>query len=78
MRAPSNNFSEKLLNFFLEALTTTYRYATEQPKMKEMVDFICKERFDLVLLHRKTLITRIDTLLRDGVKSGEITLPKQD
>lgn len=67
----SPSYSEKLHTFFLEALVTTHRYVTEQPKMKEMVDFICHERFDLIQSHSKTKKELIESILREGVNSCE-------
>lgn len=67
----STSYSEKLHIFFLEALVTTQQYVTEQPKMKEMVDFICQERFDLIQSHSETIENFIETILQAGVDSGE-------
>lgn len=70
----SLNTSEKLHTFFKEALAITHQYVTEQPKMKEMVDFICQERFDLVQSHSDIKKNLIATILREGVASGEFII----
>lgn len=70
----SSNYSEKLRKFFTESLVITRKYVTEQPKMKEMVDFICQERFDLVQLHRKIKQELITTILQEGTASGEFDI----
>lgn len=70
----SPSYSEKLRNFFLEALLSTHQYATEQPKIKEMVDFIGHERLDLIQANGKKIENLIETILREGVESGEFDI----
>lgn len=70
----SRSYSEKIHTFFLESLAITHQYVTEQPKMKEMVDFICQERFDLIQAHSSTKENLIKTILRNGVESGEFAI----
>ncbi len=66
--------SEKMQAFFQEALILTYQYNKEQPRMKEMVDFICQERFDLVRSHKENKRKFIETILRQGCQAGEFSL----
>lgn len=70
----SSSSPEKLRNFFIESLVITKQYATEQPKMKEMVDFICQERFDLVRIHKKNKLEFVNIILQEGVASGEFII----
>jgi len=74
----SSSYSEKLRKFFTESLAITRQYATEQPKMKEMVDFICQERFDLVQSHKKIKLELIETILREGTAKGEFVIAETD
>ncbi len=69
-----SSFSEKMQVFFQEALVLTYQYNTEQPRMKEMVDFICQERFDLVRSHKENKREFIETILRQGCQAEEFSL----
>jgi len=66
--------SQKLLSFFMESLLLTHHYATEKPKMKEMVDYICKERSDLVTAHRDAKTAIIALILQEGVDSKEFAI----
>jgi AcrR family transcriptional regulator len=63
--------SDKIHCLFQEALLLTHKYSTEQPKMKEMVEFICQERFDLVLAHKESKRALIEQVLREGVDQKE-------
>ena len=74
----SSGSAEKLRKFFIESIVITRQYATEQPKMKEMVDFICQERFDLVQSHKKNKQEFIETILREGASSGEFVIADTD
>ena len=67
--------SDKLLSFFEEALLLTHQYVTEQVKMKEMVDYICLERFDLVDSHCEVKRRLIQDILLEGKSKGEFTIP---
>lgn len=64
----------KLHAFFQKALSLTHQHVTEQPKMKEMVDFICQERIDLVNSHKEAKEKLIRTILQEGVSSGEFII----
>ncbi len=66
--------SQKLHAFFMAALLQTYRYATEKPKMKEMVDYICQERVDLVTAHREAKTKLIALILQEGVDCNEYAI----
>jgi AcrR family transcriptional regulator len=73
----SGNFpdsSQKLQAFFMEAFLQTHRYITEKPKMKEMVDYICEERVDLVTAHKEIKQKLIASILQEGVDSGEFRI----
>lgn len=63
--------SQKLHSFFQEALINTHRYVTEQPKMKEMVDYICQERIDLINTHREDKQKLIQHILQEGIDNNE-------
>lgn len=63
--------SQKLHAFFQEALILTHRYVTEQPKIKEMVDFICMERFDLIHSQSEIKNKLIQNILDEGIECGE-------
>lgn len=69
--APHPSCSEKIQILFQEALILTHTYITEQPRMKEMVDYICQERFDLVCAHKETKRRLIETVLKQGQETGE-------
>lgn len=66
--------SQKLLLFFQKALLLTHRYVTEQPKMKEMVDFICLERIDLIDSHREIKKKLIQDILKEGTDREEFNV----
>lgn len=68
------NSTAKLHTFFQEALISTQNYVTEQSKMKEMVDFICKERFDLVQAHSQIIEGLIATILEEGEQNSEFVI----
>jgi len=74
----SSGCAEKLRKFFIESIVITRQYAAEQPKMKEMVDFICQERLDLVQSHKKNKQGFIETILREGASSGEFIIADSD
>ncbi len=74
----SFSYAKKLRDFFIESLVITRQYATEQPKMKEMVDFICLERFDIVQLHKKNKREFIENILLEGSLSGEFVIANTD
>ncbi len=66
--------SLRLHNFIHEALTITHQYVTLQPKMREMVDFICQERLDLIETQRHTKEELVATLLKEGMARNEFTI----
>jgi len=66
--------SKKLHSFFQTALLQTYNHATKQPQMKEMVDYICKERSDIVKTNRAAKQSLIQTILAEGVAAGEFQI----
>jgi len=66
--------AEKLHALFQQTLILNHSYITEQPRMKEMVDFICQERFDLVRMQKATKRQCIETILRQGVDRGEFII----
>lgn len=66
--------SSKLHAFFQKALSLTHQHVTVQPKMKEMVDFICQERIDLVTPHKEAKEKLIHTILQEGVDNGEFII----
>jgi len=66
--------SKKLHAFFQTALLQTHKYATKQPKMKEMVDYICQERTDLVNANRIAKQNLIQTIIAEGNAAGEFTI----
>lgn len=68
---PFPSFSLKLHAFFQEAILLTHQYVTEQPKMKEMVDFISLERLDLINSHSEAKYRLIREILAEGADSGE-------
>ncbi len=70
--------SEKLHSFFRKSLEITHEFVTEQPKMKEMVDFICQERIDIIQSHSSKKDELIAIILKDGVKSAEFSLQDMD
>lgn len=72
--SPFPDCSSKLHSFFLKSLALTHHYVTEQPKMKEMVDFISQERFDLIDSHRKAQQKLIQNILQEGVHRGEFVI----
>lgn len=74
----SSSSTKKLRKFFIESLVITRQYATEQPKMKEMVDFICQERFDLVQSHSKTKLDLIERILSEGAANEEFIIAGAD
>ena len=71
-RYPSS--SAKLHAFFQKALISTQTYVTEQSKIKEMVDFICKERFDLVQAHSQIIVDLIGSILKEGKLNSEFSI----
>ena len=66
--------SKKLHDLFQAALRLTYQYKTEQPKMKEMVDYICQKRFDLVQAHKEIKRSFIEDVLKEGCEKSEFTV----
>ncbi len=73
-RQTFDSASQKLHAFFMEALVQTYCYATDNPRMKEMVDYICQERIDLVTAHREAKTKLIAVILQEGVNRREFTI----
>lgn len=73
-RQTFDSASQKLHAFFIEALLQTYRYATENPKMKEMVDYICQERVDLVTAHKEAKTKLITVILQEGIDCNEYAI----
>lgn len=78
LASPASNNAERIHTFFQEALQITWQYATAQPRMKEMVDFICRERFDLVQAQSDTKNRFIASIFTDGVLSGEFNIEDID
>ena len=72
------DYSQKLQAFFMEAFLQTHRYVTEKPKMKEMVDYICQERVDIITANKEVKQKLIASILQEGVDSGEFFIADID
>lgn len=71
VKSSASSSAEKLHIFFQKALQITWQYVTEQPKMQEMVDFICHERLDLVQAQGEVKNRLIAEILSQGIAAGE-------
>lgn len=63
--------SSKLHSFFMEALVRSHHYVTEKPRMKEMVDYICQERVDLIQTNSDAKLEFIASILQEGINTHE-------
>lgn len=63
--------SSKLHSFFMEALVQSHRYVTKKPRMKEMVDYICQERIDLINANTDAKLEFIESILQEGINNHE-------
>ncbi len=71
VKSSAASSAEKLHLFFQKTLQITWQYAKEQPKMREMVDFICHERLDLVQAQGEVKNRLIAEILSQGIANGE-------
>lgn len=74
VNSPCTSCAEKVHRFFQEALLLSHALITKQPQMKEMVDYICQERFDLVRQQKEIKRQCIEAVLREGMVKGEFLI----
>lgn len=75
LHAPGLSAAEKLEAFVLETMRITHARVSEQPKVKEVVDCICRDRVDLVSRHGEIKQSLIAEILAEGNRSGEFEVP---
>ncbi len=63
--------SEKLEAFVLEMLDCTEDLCGQEPMVNEAVEFITRERYDLVQQHKEVKQSLIAEILAEGNRSGE-------
>lgn len=78
VKSPASSSSEKLHKLFQKALHITWQHTKEQPKLREMVDFICHERLDLVQAQSEVKKRLISEILSQGKKNGEFNIDDID
>ncbi len=71
---PGLSAAEKLELFFIELVKDTHDMYAGQPKVNELVDYITKERFDLIQMHKDMKIGMIAKILQEGVEKGEFKI----
>ena len=62
---------QRLEVFTLEMLKCTYDLFTNQPKIKEIIDFVSAERMDLVERHDDVKRSLVAEVLAEGKRNGE-------
>lgn len=75
LRRPGLSAAERLEAFVLETMRITHARVSEQPKLKEVVDCICRERNDLVSRHKEIKQSLLAEILAEGNRSGEFDVP---
>lgn len=71
LRCPGLSAAERLEVFVLEIMRITHARVSGQPKLKEVVDCICRERSDLVSRHKEIKQSLLAEILAEGNRSGE-------
>jgi AcrR family transcriptional regulator len=66
---------KKLQAFALELLEYLHQQFSDQPAMIELVDFISRERWDIVLQHMEQERSLISEILSEGNRSGDFNIP---
>ena len=69
-RRPDLTVKERLEAFTLKALQCTYDLIGNQPKMKEIVEFIAQERSDMITHHETVNRALIAEILAEGNRTG--------
>jgi AcrR family transcriptional regulator len=65
--------AEKLETFVVEAFDHTYEQIADEPMMAELVQFIARERKDLIREHKMgTLAALVAEILEEGNRTGEL------
>jgi AcrR family transcriptional regulator len=67
---PDLTVNERLEAFTLKALQCTYDLIGNQPKMKEIVEFITDERCDIITQHETVKRSLIAEILAEGNRTG--------
>ncbi|MFC1523238.1 TetR/AcrR family transcriptional regulator [Thermodesulfobacteriota bacterium] len=63
--------SQKIMAFTLAMLGHTYELDLDTPRIREACNFICEERFDIVLQHKEVKKSILAEILAEGNRSGE-------
>jgi AcrR family transcriptional regulator len=66
---------QKLHAFTLEVLEYMHSQFSDQPALMELVDFISRERWDIVMQYMEQEKSLISEILSEGNRSGEFSIP---
>ncbi len=66
---------KKLQTFALEVLDYMHHQFSDQPALMELVDFISRERWDIVLQYMEQERSLLSEILSEGNRSGDFNIP---
>ena len=66
---------KKLQTFALEVLEYMHHQFSDQPAVMELVDFISRERWDIVLQYMEQERSLLSEILSEGNRSGDFNIP---
>ncbi|HIK58066.1 MAG: TetR/AcrR family transcriptional regulator [Nitrospinaceae bacterium] len=66
---------KKLHTFALELLEYMHHQFSDQPAVMELVDFVCHERWDIVLQYMEQERALLSEILSEGNRSGDFNIP---
>ena len=73
-RDPRLNPEKKLQAFTLDVLAYMHHQFSDQPAVMELVDFVSRERWDIVAQYMEQERSLISEILSEGIRSGDFNI----